>query len=243
MTTNAPMGGHPRRPMPRAGVAAVGALALMAVAPAGASAQQAENGGASVPPASAVTAPTADRSSAELRVRDSALRGELVSIRGRLSSEAAGSTAVIEARTADGWTTIARAPTGEDGRFSVSWRPPEAGSFRLRVRPLGEAQAAAAGRSANADVQVFRPGLASWYGPGFYGRRTACGQTITGSILGVAHKTLPCGTKVTFRYGGRTVDVRVIDRGPFVGNREWDLTPAVKRGLGFGSTGTVYTTR
>jgi len=243
MTTNAPKGGHPRRPVPRAAALALGALTLMAAAPATAGAQQAESGGASVPPASAVTAPKTDRSSAELHVRESALRGDLVSIRGRLSSEAAGSTAVVEARTDDAWTTIARTSTDADGRFSVSWRPPEAGSFRLRVRPIGEAQAAAAGRSANADVQVFRPGLASWYGPGFYGRRTACGQTITGSILGVAHKTLPCGTKVTFRYGGRTVNARVIDRGPFVGNREWDLTPAVKRGLGFGSTGTVYTTR
>jgi len=61
--------------------------------------------------------------------------------------------------------------------------------------------------------------------------------------VGVAHKSLPCGTKVTFRYGGRSVAARVIDRGPYVGGREWDLTAALKQKLGFPSTGTVLTTR
>ena len=66
----------------------------------------------------------------------------------------------------------------------------------------------------------------SWYGPGFYGRRTACGLAYTKTILGVAHKTLPCGTKVTFRNpkNGRTLTVRVIDRGPYVAGRQWDLS-------------------
>jgi len=66
----------------------------------------------------------------------------------------------------------------------------------------------------------------SWYGPGFYGHRTACGQTLTKGLLGVAHKTLPCGTRVTFRNpsNGRTITVRVVDRGPYVAGRQWDLT-------------------
>jgi rare lipoprotein A (peptidoglycan hydrolase) len=59
----------------------------------------------------------------------------------------------------------------------------------------------------------------------------------------VAHKRLRCGTRVTFRYGSRTVTVPVIDRGPFVGNREWDLTAATKRALGFPSTGVIWSTR
>ncbi len=88
-------------------------------------------------------------------------------------------------------------------------------------------------------MNVYRRSFASWYGPGFYGRRTACGQTVTDAVKGVAHKTLPCGTKVTFRNGDRIVRARVIDRGPFHAGREFDLTPAVKRALGFGSTGTV----
>jgi hypothetical protein len=67
----------------------------------------------------------------------------------------------------------------------------------------------------------------SWYGPGFYGNRTACGQTYTTTIVGVAHKTLPCGTMVQFRYGGRVVTAPVIDRGPYVAGRQWDLSGAL----------------
>ncbi|MFL5338336.1 MAG: septal ring lytic transglycosylase RlpA family protein, partial [Geminicoccaceae bacterium] len=89
----------------------------------------------------------------------------------------------------------------------------------------------------------YRPAAASWYGPGFSGGRTACGYTLTASIKGVANKSLPCGTRVRFRYRGRTAVAKVIDRGPFAGGREWDLTPATKRALGFGSTGTVWSTR
>ena len=59
----------------------------------------------------------------------------------------------------------------------------------------------------------------SWYGPGFFGNRTACGQNLKKSTMGVAHRTLPCGTKVVFGYRGRYVRTRVIDRGPFVKQR------------------------
>jgi rare lipoprotein A len=90
---------------------------------------------------------------------------------------------------------------------------------------------------------VYRPALASWYGPGFYGRHLACGGRLGFSTLGVANKTLPCGTRVTLRYRGRTLRVPVIDRGPFAGNREFDLTAATKRRLRFGSTGVVLSTR
>jgi hypothetical protein len=74
--------------------------------------------------------------------------------------------------------------------------------------------------------------LASWYGPGFYGNRTACGQTYTPEILGVAHLTLPCGTALTLTYGGRSLTVHVIDRGPYVAGRAIDLSSATKLALG-----------
>ena len=61
--------------------------------------------------------------------------------------------------------------------------------------------------------------------------------------LGVAHKTLPCGTKVTLRHNGRRVRVPVIDRGPYVGAREYDLTAATARKLGFRGHGGILTTR
>ena len=83
----------------------------------------------------------------------------------------------------------------------------------------------------------------SWYGPGFYGNRTACGHTYSQSIHGVAHKTLPCGTKVTLRHGSRSVRVAVIDRGPYVGNREYDLTQATAQRIGFTGHGPLLCTR
>jgi len=81
----------------------------------------------------------------------------------------------------------------------------------------------------------------SWYGPGFYGNRTACGQALTTSLLGVAHRTLACGTKVTFKNpaNGRTVTLRVVDRGPYVSGRTWDLTGGACTKLGACRTGTL----
>lgn len=74
--------------------------------------------------------------------------------------------------------------------------------------------------------------LASWYGPGFYGNRTACGQLYTPEIVGVAHTALPCGTLLTLTYGGQELTVAVIDRGPFIAGRTIDLSNATKLALG-----------
>lgn len=74
--------------------------------------------------------------------------------------------------------------------------------------------------------------VASWYGPGFYGGRTACGQRLKRKTIGVAHRRLPCGTKVVFNKGGRWLRTRVIDRGPFIKGRTWDLTRRASRALG-----------
>jgi len=64
----------------------------------------------------------------------------------------------------------------------------------------------------------------SWYGPGFIGSGTACGQRLTRTLLGVAHRTLPCGTMITFRSHGHIVTAPVVDRGPYVSDRIFDLT-------------------
>lgn len=103
-------------------------------------------------------------------------------------------------------------------------------SGRTRTRPIGK-------------VATLRPALASWYGPGLYGNRTACGQTLTPSLRGVAHKSLPCGTRVEVRYGGRATQAVVVDRGPYSGAREFDLTNATARAIGFGSVGRVWVAR
>jgi rare lipoprotein A (peptidoglycan hydrolase) len=84
----------------------------------------------------------------------------------------------------------------------------------------------------------FDPNL-SWYGPGLYGNGTACGQTLTKDLVGVAHRTLPCGTMVTFRYKGKTVSAPVIDRGPYVSGRTWDLSKGLCTLLDHCFTGTI----
>src|SRR5438094_222507 len=71
--------------------------------------------------------------------------------------------------------------------------------------------------------------IATWFGPGFYGQRTACGQLLTPAVVGVAHRTLPCGTLVSVRYRGRRLTLPVIDRGPYRNGAEWDLTSEAAR--------------
>jgi hypothetical protein len=81
----------------------------------------------------------------------------------------------------------------------------------------------------------------SWYGPGFYGKRTACGLAMTTSLVGVAHKSLPCGTLVSFRNpaNGRVVTAPVVDRGPYVSGRQWDLTGGLCKKLAHCYTGSL----
>ena len=74
---------------------------------------------------------------------------------------------------------------------------------------------------------------ATWYGPGFWGNRTACDRTLKPTTIGVAHKELPCGTRVTFAYRGHWVRAKVIDRGPFNAGYSWDLTKKLAKRLGF----------
>jgi rare lipoprotein A len=92
-------------------------------------------------------------------------------------------------------------------------------------------------------LNVYRFSHASWYGPGLYGGHLGCGGRLHPGTLGVAHKTLPCGTRVSLRHGGRTIRVRVIDRGPYVGGREFDLTAATARRIGFTGHGPLLVTR
>ena len=83
--------------------------------------------------------------------------------------------------------------------------------------------------------------VASWYGTGFHGRRTASGQVFDQERLTAAHKTLPFGTKlrVTNLRNGRSVLVTVTDRGPFVRNRQLDVSFGAARRLGLVNVGTA----
>jgi rare lipoprotein A (peptidoglycan hydrolase) len=135
------------------------------------------------------------------------------------------------------WVTLDRDRTDAAGRYVLRKRLRRPVSARARVRT------AAGERRTIGRVNVYRHANASWYGPGLFGNKLGCGGTLTTGSLGVAHKSLPCGTKVTFRHRGRVVRVRVIDRGPYVGGREYDLTAATARRLGFSGHGPVQATR
>lgn len=88
-------------------------------------------------------------------------------------------------------------------------------------------------------VRTMRKDRATWYGPGFYGNRTACGTKLTRRTVGVAHRRLPCGTRVTVKYGSRFLRTRVIDRGPYAHGARWDLTNRAAKRLNFTHTDSI----
>ena len=102
------------------------------------------------------------------------------------------------------------------------------------VAPASSARSS--GRSGDTAIVV-----ASWYGPSFHGRRTASGQVYDQDRMTAAHKTLPFGTKlrVTNLRNGRSVLVTITDRGPYVRNRDLDVSRGAARRLGIIQPGTA----
>jgi rare lipoprotein A len=216
-----------------AGVLGIGSFAAM---PASAHGQTSDNGAAAATPA-------AQTETVSVSVKRHALAGQRVKFGGKVGSGAADRSVLIQQRAGKGWQTVARAKTRGGGGFSAYWRPQGTGRKAIRAFVRGDAGAAPAVRNLKGGVTVYRPRFASWYGPGLYGNKLACGGRLSPGTVGVAHKTLPCGTKITLHNKGRTLQVKVIDRGPYVGGRYYDLTAATKQKLGFGSTGTVWSTK
>lgn len=131
---------------------------------------------------------------------------------------------------------------------SLRWAIALAAFLALFAGAVTGAQAATGGASAytpsapngeELEFGAWRYGGASWYGPGLWGNKTACGQTLRPKTMGVAHKTLPCGSTVKFVYQGKAVITQVIDRGPYIKGRAWDFTKAVSDALGFEGVGRV----
>lgn len=152
------------------------------------------------------------------------------------NTEHGAGNVLIEARGASGlWTQVGSAVADGSGSFETLWTPPTAGRYDFRFTPTGGA-ARVTGDQPDGTLSVYRLQKATWYGPGFYGRRTACGTKLTRRTHGVAHRTLPCGSKVEVFYAGKKRTVPVIDRGPFVRGVAWDLTYATARSLGALST-------
>jgi hypothetical protein len=233
----------------RAALAAGAALALTATVPASAAAP---SGGATAPTATstaAAPAATPKRKSAPrplIRVRTeraAGLVGRKAVYAGTVARHRPGQRVRLELRNRSGWRVVDRARIAKNGRFRLTTTIHRIGDDRAaRVRILERGSRKGAVRRVER-VHGFRRSFASYYGPGLYGFKMACGGRLSPGTVGVAHKSLPCGTKLTFRLGGREVQARVVDRGPYVGGREFDLTAATKARLGFGSTGTVLVDR
>ncbi|MBV8218110.1 MAG: RlpA-like double-psi beta-barrel domain-containing protein [Solirubrobacterales bacterium] len=164
------------------------------------------------------------------------LAGQAVQVRGWLLPAARGRKVSLQARRSGSWHTLATARTGSAGRFVLRYVAGSAGQQPIRVRFAGD-RLNAGSITGPGQLTVFRAAEASWYNDG---GNTACGFHAGD---GVANRTLPCGTTVVFRYGGRTVTATVDDRGPFAGGRDWDLNQNTAAALGFRGVGQVWSSR
>jgi rare lipoprotein A len=175
-----------------------------------------------------------------LATHASALLRRQMTFSGTAPRSDAGKTIEIERlghETGWSWAPTVSATVARNGTFSAVWATNHIGQFS--VRALAQAAASAAGAAPTVTVTVYRPSLATMYGPGFWGKRTACGQKLTRSMVGVANRTLHCGEKVALYYRGRTMIVPVIDRGPYANGADWDLTEATDKALGIAGTATI----
>jgi len=132
--------------------------------------------------------------------------------------------------------------TRANGSFALRWSPDTIGNYAVHAFGVHDRHTRGSASVARR-LTSYRQAGASYYGPGLYGNGVACGGTLMPGTMGVANKTLPCGTKVKLRYRGHSVTVPVIDRGPYVAGRDYDLTEAVKVRLGFPGVGTVLANR
>ena len=199
-------------------------------------------GGAAMP---AVIAPTTggtgygDPSTYSLVVSPVAVMGTPLVARGTMPGGARRDVVLQRLDKRDGWRNVARTRVRTSERFAVRWRPDRSGRISLRAVLASYRRSAAAAPPPIAGVNVYRAALATFYGPGLFGNQTACGQTLTPDLQGVAHKRLPCGTQVAILYAGREIVVPVVDRGPFNGDFSWDLTQATADALGFTGSGEI----
>jgi hypothetical protein len=161
------------------------------------------------------------------------LAGQTIDVGGRLLPELGGRRVVLLGRSGGSWHALASTRTGSHGGFSLRYTTGGTGHLWLRVEFKGDRFNTRA-RSYAGQLTAYRQSVASWYDDG---GSTACGFH---AFYGVANKSLPCGTQVQFRYGGRTVTAVVDDRGPYVGGRDWDFNQNTAAALGFNGVDTVW---
>ncbi|MBS1676957.1 MAG: hypothetical protein JST08_06190 [Actinobacteria bacterium] len=167
--------------------------------------------------------------------KHSVLTGESVTVRGKVRPGGGHRVKVVFGGSDP---KVLALHTKSNGTFKATWDVGSLGNYKVEAFGIHDKQV----RGSHSKVRhltSYRLAGASYYGPGLYGNGVACGGTLLPGTLGVANKTLPCGTLVKLRYNGRSVTVPVIDRGPYVAGREYDLTTATKERLGFPGVGTV----
>jgi rare lipoprotein A len=194
-----------------------------------------------------------DPGTRSLVVRPAALLGGAINVRGTIPGAAHRTIVLQRLDVKKGWRNVARGRVRSSERFLVRWHADRSGrvslravlearhrSDRRRSRAAGNIDAALHQHAPVVAVTIYRPAMATFYGPGFFGNQTACGVTLMPDTQGVAHRRLPCGTLVHIMYRGRETTVPVIDRGPFNGSYTWDLTQATADALGFRAGGIGY---
>ena len=193
-----------------------------------------------VTPSSGNTIVSASGSGVSLQARASTMLWKGVTFTGSAPS-AAGKTIEIERsghQTGWQWAQTTHATVASDGSFTAVWPANHIGRFDIRA-VITSANAQAATITPSMTITVYRSSIATMYGPGFYGHKTACGQKLTSATIGVANRTLKCGTKVSIYWDGKTLVVPVIDRGPYANHADWDLTEATARAMGMDGTETI----
>jgi rare lipoprotein A len=199
-------------------------------------------GGASIPPL--ITPSTGGSGYGEpgrrsVRVAPTAVVGEVAPVRGTLPGGAHRRIVLQRLDPRRGWRNVARARVRSTQRYLIRWRPDRSGRITLRVAFAKRSSAQAAEAAPVAVVNVYRPAMATFFGPGLWGNPTHCGQVLTSVLHGVAHRKLPCGTPVAIMYERREIVVPVVDRGPFHPGFDWDLTQATADALGFRASGEI----
>jgi rare lipoprotein A (peptidoglycan hydrolase) len=189
-----------------------------------------------------ITVPATHAALATPAAQAAAVSAKRLDVRAGASARVAGrvrprAVVALEVHRGGGWRALDRARSGAFGRYVLRRRVRAPMSVPARLRTAGSLTRRL-GR-----LNVYRRTIASWYGPGLYGNGMGCGGVLRPGTIGVAHKSLPCGSRLTLRSGDRTLRVRVIDRGPYVAGREFDLTQATARRLAFVGPGALLVAR
>jgi rare lipoprotein A len=223
--------------------AGAGMLSLPAIASAGSGGAAAEPSSSSNPNVTPgnVTV-TASSNGVTIASQASAFVRSGLSVTGTVPASDAGRAIEIDqlaATPGSAWAPVAVVDARSDGSFAAAWHTGHSGLLTIRAELQGTQPPSAAASPPAVLVTLYKRSIATLYGPGFYGQKTACGVTLRRRTIGVANRTLPCGTEVQVYYRGSVMTVPVIDRGPYAHGANWDLTMAAARALGMQGTAVI----